>query len=114
MSCKSLHVPGAADHRTRPRSLTPRFGFVYDQDTALLPDGKTRVLGYTRTVGKGGVAYIALGHCHAPSTTNRLPLVDASVDLPASALQQFRGAWETAPCARVLRNGIAWGLAEEH
>jgi hypothetical protein len=30
---------------------------------------------------------------------------------PASTLQRFRGAWETAPFARLLRNGIAWGLA---
>ena len=97
------------DHDPSP----PGFGFVYDQDTSLLPDGKTRVLGYTRTVGKGGVAYIALGHCHALSPTMRPPLVDASVDLPGSALQRFRGAWETAPFARLLRNGIAWGLAGE-
>jgi hypothetical protein len=97
------------DHDPSP----PGFGFVYDQDTALLPDGKTRVLGYTREVGKGGVAYLALGHCHTPSTTNRSPLVDASVDLPVSALQRFRGAWETAPFARLLRNGIAWGLGVE-
>ena len=32
------------DHVPSP----PGFRFVYDQDTALLPDGKTRVLGYTR------------------------------------------------------------------
>src|SRR5712692_8213205 len=44
----------------------PGFGFVYDKDTSLMPDGKTRVLGYTRALGKGGVAYIALGHCHSP------------------------------------------------
>jgi len=97
------------DHDPSP----PGFGFVYDQDTSVLPDGKTRVLGYTREVGKGGVAYLALGHCHAPSATHRPPLVDASVDLPVSALQRFRGAWETAPFARLLRNGIAWGLAGE-
>jgi hypothetical protein len=91
----------------------PGFGFVYDQDTALLPDGKTRVLGYTRTVGKDGVAYIALGHCHTRSPTTRPPLGDASVDLPVSALQRFRGVWETALFARLLRNGIAWGLGGE-
>src|SRR5881409_3887799 len=51
------------------------FGFVYDKDTALLPDGKTRVLGYLREVGKGGVVYIALGHCHSPTTTVQ-PFVD--------------------------------------
>ncbi len=31
-----------------------------------MPDSKTRVLGYTRALGKGGVAYIALGHCPSP------------------------------------------------
>jgi uncharacterized protein len=56
----------------------PGFGFVYDKDTSLLPDGKTRVLGYTRELGKGAVTYIALGHCHSP-TDNRQRLVDASV-----------------------------------
>jgi hypothetical protein len=90
----------------------PGFGFVYDQDTALLPDGKTRVLGYTRTLGKGGVAYIALGHCHAPAS-NRQPVVDASVQTSGGVPMLFRGAWETEPFERLLRNGITWGLGEE-
>jgi hypothetical protein len=88
------------------------FGFVYDHDTALLPDGKTRVLGYTRTLGKGGVAYIALGHCHS-STTNRQPMVDASVHTVGGVPTLFRGAWETAPFERLLRNGITWGLGQD-
>jgi type 1 glutamine amidotransferase len=87
----------------------PGFGFVYDQDTSLLPDGKTRVLGYTREVGKGGVAYIALGHCHSP-TTNRQPVVDPGLHIAGAPLQLFRGAWETEPFEKLLRNGIAWGL----
>jgi hypothetical protein len=87
----------------------PGFGFVYDHDTSLLPDGKTRVLGYTRQVGKGGVAYIALGHCHSPST-NRQATVDASVAPAGRPPTLFRGAWETESFERLLRNGIIWGI----
>jgi uncharacterized protein len=84
------------------------FGFVYDQDTALQPDGKTRVLGYTRNVGKGEVAYIALGHCHSV-TNNVQPFVDTSVDAAGTTPKTFRGAWETAPFEQLLRNAIKWG-----
>jgi len=90
----------------------PGFGFVYDQDTSVLPDGKTRVLGYTRELGKGGVAYIALGHCHSP-TTSRQRMVDASVHTSASAPQLCRGSWETEPFETLLRNGIIWGIGRE-
>jgi hypothetical protein len=90
----------------------PGFGFVYDQDTSVLPDGKTRVLGYIRTLGQGGVAYIALGHCHTPAS-NRPRVVDASAQESGSLPALFRGAWETEPFERLLRNGIAWGLGEE-
>ena len=92
-----------------PTDPSPQgFGFVYDKDTSLLPDGKTRVLGYTRNVGKGGVAYIALGHCHSP-LSNVQPFVDASVDTSGSTPQSFHGPWETAPFEQLLRNGITWG-----
>ena len=91
----------------------PGFGFVYDQDTSVLPDGKTRVLGYTRALGKGGVAYIALGHCHTPAT-NRPRVVDASAQESGSLPALFHGAWETEPFERLLRNGITWGLGGEH
>jgi type 1 glutamine amidotransferase len=87
----------------------PGFGFFYDKDTSLLPDGKTRVLGYTRQLGKGDVAYIALGHCH----TNRQPVVDPSVSPSGSIPQMFRGPWETEPFERLLRNGITWGSGQE-
>ena len=90
----------------------PGFGFVYDKDTALLPDGKTRVLGYIREVGKGGVVYIALGHCHSPTTTVQ-PFVDPGVDIVGSTPTLFRGAWETEPFERLLRNGITWGSGGE-
>jgi hypothetical protein len=87
----------------------PGFGFVYDRDTSPLPDGKTRVLGYTRELGKGGVTYIALGHCHSP-TDNRQRMVDASVQTSGDTSRLCRGSWETAPFEKLLRNGITWGL----
>jgi uncharacterized protein len=90
----------------------PGFGFVYDKDTSLLPDGKTRVLGYTRELGKGGVTYIALGHCYSPTGT-RQPVLDASVQMPGSAPELCRGPWETEPFERLLRNGIIWGIGGE-
>jgi uncharacterized protein len=90
----------------------PGFGFVYDQDTSVLPDGKTRVLGYSRSLGRGGVVYIALGHCHSP-TDNRQRIVDASVQTSGDAPRLFRGSWETEPFERLLRNGIAWGIERE-
>jgi hypothetical protein len=90
----------------------PGFGFVYDADTSVLPDGKTRVLGYTRALGQGAIAYMALGHCHSP-TDQRQRLVDASVQTGVSALQLSRGSWETEPFAQLLRNGIAWGMGRD-
>ncbi len=91
----------------------PGFGFVYDKDTSLLPDGKTRVLGYSREVGKGGVVYIALGHCHSLKN-NVQPFVDPSVNPAGSTPKLFRGSWETEPFERLLRNGIKWGSGQEH
>ena len=86
----------------------PGFGFVYDEDTALQADGKTRVLGFSRALGRGGVAYIALGHCHS-TTSNMQPFVDASVDAGRATPQVFRGSWATQPFEQLLRNGIEWG-----
>ncbi|ETW97727.1 MAG: hypothetical protein ETSY2_44060 [Candidatus Entotheonella gemina] len=88
------------------------FGFSYDEDTSVLPDGVTRVLGYTRSQGKGGVAYIALGHCHSRST-NRQPVVDPSVSATGDVPLKFRGAWESEPFEQLLRNGIKWGSGQE-
>lgn len=85
------------------------FGFTYDEDTSVGPDGSTRVLGYVRECGAGAVAYFALGHCHTPST-NIQPFVDASVDAEGVTPLNFRGPWETDAFARLLRNGIEWGL----
>ncbi len=70
-----------------------------------MPDSKTRVLGYTRALGKGGVAYIALGHCHSPRNDVQ-PFVDASVNPSGTTLMLFRGLWETESFAKLLSNGI--------
>ena len=67
------------------------------------PDGRTRVLGYTRKVGNGGVTYFALGPlpqpCHprgSPEPADNTPRI-------------FRGAWESDAFIALLRNSIAWG-----
>lgn len=90
----------------------PGFGFAYDADTALQPDGKTRVLGYTRDLGQGSVAYIALGHCY-PAAANRPSVVDASVNTSDDPARLSRGPWETSAFQTLLRNGIQWGI-ERH
>jgi type 1 glutamine amidotransferase len=74
---------------------------LYGSDSSLQPDGRTRVLGYTRAVGMGEVAYFALGHCHNPNSR------PARAGDPTPHV--FRGAWETDAFARLLRNAIAWG-----
>jgi uncharacterized protein len=84
------------------------FGFVYDKDTSLMPDGRTRVLGYIRNFGKGAITYFALGHCHGPGN-NVQPFVDASVARDGATPKAFRGAWESPAFERLLRNAIEWG-----
>ena len=85
--------------------MSPAIGTLYPADTSLQPDGKTRVLGYTREVGKGGVAYFALGHCHNPAIrAARAP--DPTDTTPLT----FRGSWETDAFVTLLRNAIAWGV----
>jgi type 1 glutamine amidotransferase len=92
-----------------PDSSPAGFGFVYDEDTALQPDGKTRVLGFSKDLGSGGVTYIALGHCHTP-WTNTQPFVDESVAPEGKTPPVMRGPWETDGFQQVLRNAIAWGI----
>jgi len=87
----------------------PGFGFAYDKDTSAQADGKTRVLAFSREVGKGGVTYISLGHCHSPAS-NSQPFVDDSVADAGITPGVFRGAWETPEFEQLLRNCIAWGL----
>lgn len=85
------------------------FGFVYDGDTALLPDGKTRVIAHTRDVGDGGVTYVTLGHCHTPAT-NSQPYVDASVSADGKTPPTLRVTWETDAYKRLLSNAVEWGM----
>ncbi len=93
-----------------PDMSPPGFGFLYDEDTALMADGKTRVLGYTREVGKGGVTYIALGHCHTPAS-NSQPFVDRSVNAEGRTPLLLRSTWEAEPFETLMRNAIDWGLS---
>jgi len=90
----------------------PGFGFVYDEDTSLRPDGKTRVLGYARKTGQGEVVYIGLGHCHTGRTDSRSP-VDPSIDPRGNMPPEFHGVWECGEFALLLQNAIAWGT-EKH
>jgi uncharacterized protein len=89
-----------------PGATSPAIGTLYPSDTSLLPDGRTRVLGYTRAVGNGGVAYFALGHCHNPAI-RAARTVDPTDTTPLT----FRGAWEGDAFTTLLRNAIAWGVS---
>jgi hypothetical protein len=89
----------------------PGFGFLYDADTSPLDRRGTRALGYVHDVGDGAVAYIALGHCHSPAT-NTQPFVDSSAIADGTTPLTFHGMWEAPPFVQIVRNGIAWGLAD--
>lgn len=86
------------------------FGFYYEQDTSLQPDGKTRVLGTEREIGSGSICYIALGHTHSP-TNNAQPFVDASVSTDGTTPRTFRGAWENDSFNQILENVCQWASA---
>jgi uncharacterized protein len=88
-----------------PSAASPAIGTLYARDTSLQPDRRTRVLGYTREVGKGGVTYFALGHCHNPAI-RAARIADPTDTTPLT----FRGAWESDPFITLLRNAIAWGV----
>ena len=90
----------------------PGFGFVYDKDTALQPDGKTRVLGYARNVGDGEIVYIGLGHCHTGRIDNPSP-VDRSIDPDGRMPPEFYAVWENEAFTRLLGNAIGWGLGRD-
>jgi type 1 glutamine amidotransferase len=86
-------------------ATSPAIGTLYPADTSLQPDGRTRVLGYTRAVGRGAVTYFALGHCHNPAIrAGRAP--DPTDTTPLT----FRGSWETDAFVTLLRNAVAWGM----
>jgi len=90
-----------------PAAISPAIGTLYATDTSLQPDGRTRVVGYTRDVGNGEVAYIALGHCHNPAIrAARGP--DPSDTTPPT----FRGSWESGAFVTLLRNAVAWGMGD--
>jgi type 1 glutamine amidotransferase len=88
-----------------PGAISPTIGTLYPSDTSLQADGRTRVLGYTRDVGNGSVAYVALGHCHNPSI-RAARTADPTDTTPST----FRGPWETDAFIALLRNGITWGM----
>lgn len=92
-----------------PDNSPTGFGFQYERDSALLADGKTRVMGYTRSLGKGSVTYVALGHAHTPAT-NVQPFVDRSVDPDGKTPPVLRTSWETDAYITLLRNAIVHGM----
>ena len=87
-------------------AVSPIVDKLYGSDTSLQRDGKTRVIGYTREIGNGGVTYFALGHCHNPPSRTGRAIDPANPEPPI-----FRGAWETDGITTLLRNAIAWGTA---
>ncbi len=90
-----------------PAAVSNSVGTLYGADTSLQPDGRTRVLGYAREVGEGGVAYFAFGHCHNPATRPGRAGDPADTTPPV-----FRGAWESEAFIALLRNAVAWGVAD--
>jgi uncharacterized protein len=88
-----------------PGAVSPSIGTLYASDTSLQADGRTRVLGYTSEVGRGGVTYYALGHCHNPAIR-----AARAADPTDTTPPTFRGAWETDAFTALLRNAIAWGV----
>ena len=97
----SIRVLLSADYG--PGTTSANIATLYGSDTSLQADGRTRVLGYTRAVGDGGVTYFALGHCHSPAIYGART---AAEKVPAV----FRGAWENEAFLGLLRNAIAWDL----
>jgi hypothetical protein len=89
-----------------PTAVSPSIGTLYATDTSLQPDGRTRVLGYTREIGKGGVTYFALGHCHNPGSR-------AARTVDPAEQPTFRGSWESSEFNTLLRNAIAWGMSPQ-
>lgn len=99
----STHILLTAEYGAA--AVSADIGKLYGSDPSLQPDGKTRVIGYTRTVGGGDVAYFALGHCHNPAIRASRPPNPADTT-PAT----FHGPWETDAFVTLLRNAVAWGM----
>jgi type 1 glutamine amidotransferase len=89
-----------------PAAVSPSIGTLYPVDTSLRDDGRSRVLGYTRRIGKGSVTYYALGHCHNPAIR-----AARTVDPTDTTPPTFRGPWETGAFLTLLGNAIDWGMA---
>jgi type 1 glutamine amidotransferase len=100
----STHILLTAEYG--PDAVSPSIGTLYPTDTSLQADGKTRVLGYTKQVGKGGVAYIALGHCHNPAIRAARAFTDPADKTPPI----FHGPWDSDAFMTLLGNSIAWGM----
>jgi uncharacterized protein len=90
-----------------PDAISSAIGTLYPADTSLQADGKTRIIGYTKAVGRGGVTYYALGHCHNPAIRAARAYTDPADKTPPI----FRVPWETDGFVILLRNAIAWGMA---
>ncbi len=88
-----------------PGAVSPSIGTIYPSDTSLQPDGRTRVIGYTREIGQGGVTYFALGHCHNPAIR-----AGRAADSSDATPPTFHGAWESDAFLAMLHNAIAWGV----
>jgi len=88
-----------------PSAVSPAIGTLYARDSSLQPDGRTRVLGYTREVGNGGVTYFALGHCHNPAIR-----AARTADPTDATPPTFRGSWQTDAFITLMRNAIVWGV----
>ena len=88
-----------------PSGVWPIVGALYGSDNSLQSDGRTRVLGYTKEVGRGGVTYFALGHCHNPAIR-----ATRTADPTDTTPPVFRGAWESDAFIALLRNAVAWGV----
>ena len=88
-----------------PNVTSPAIGTLYASDTSLQPDGRTRVIGYTREIGDGGITYFTLGHCHNPAIR-----AGRAADPADTTPLTFHGPWETQPFVALLRNTIAWGV----
>ena len=99
----SLRILLTADYG--PEVAWPLVETLYGSDTSLQADRRTRVLGYTREIGKGGVTYFALGHCHNPASRAGRPA-------DASEVPTFRGSWENTAYITLLRNAITWSVGE--
>ena len=101
----STHILLTADYGAAGN--WPTVEALYGKDTSLQADGRTRVIGYTRKVGQGGVAYYALGHCHNPAIRAARPFDPADKTPPT-----FHGPWDNDAFLTLLCNTIAVGVQE--